>query len=150
MYIMEVSRSAVAHWAPQHRGAGKMQFSCSQDNCPVKWAVHIFIRFSKEDSQKRTLLWQIPCLRHSRRLWGGDVWSWLRHYGSGRACANVSALFLEEKSIFQPRQLAISCCTKSGNRAAIFPFPLSISRNVDKDRRRTCSKGGPPNVHDYS
>src|ERR1700722_12249906 len=101
MRIVEVSRPAVAHWPPQHRGAGKMQFSCSQDDCPVKWAVHIFISFSKKDSQKRTFLWQIPSLRHSTRLWGGDIWRWLSHCEIREPNGNVSALFLEEKSICQ-------------------------------------------------
>ncbi len=52
MCSMEVSRPAVAHRAPQHRGAGQMQFARSQHDSSVKRAMHVFIGFPKEYPEK--------------------------------------------------------------------------------------------------
>ena len=88
MCIMKVSRAAVAHWATEHRSTGEMEFSCSQDDGPVEWAMHIFIGFPKEYSQKRTLLWEIPDLLGCRRLAGGEIVGWRGHNEIRRAAAN--------------------------------------------------------------
>ena len=61
---MEVTRPAEAHWTTQYRSAGEMEFSRSQHDSSVKWAMHIFIGFTQEDAKKRTFFRKIP------GLWG--------------------------------------------------------------------------------
>jgi hypothetical protein len=102
---MEVTRAAEAHWATQYRSTGEMEFSCSQHDCSVEWAMHIFVGFPKEDSQKRTLLWQIPGLWGRRRVSGMGIWSWRGHKGIRRANAN-SIPISDESTLLMNRSLA--------------------------------------------
>src|SRR5580704_18162684 len=102
---MEVTRAAEAHWATQYRSTGEMEFSCSQHDCSVEWAMHIFIGFPKEDSQKRTLLWQIPGLRSRGRVSGRGIWGWRGHKGIRRANANSIPIF-DKSTLLMNRSLA--------------------------------------------
>jgi hypothetical protein len=72
MCVMEVSRPAEAHGATQHRSTGEMEFSRFQHDSSVKWAMHIFIGFTQEDSKKRTIFRKIP-----------GLWGWRRFYRGG-------------------------------------------------------------------
>jgi hypothetical protein len=67
MCSMEVSRPAVAHRAPQHRGSGEVKFACFQHDGSIEWAMHVFIGFPKEYPEQRTLFRQVPGLRVGRR-----------------------------------------------------------------------------------
>jgi hypothetical protein len=57
---MEVSRPAEAHWATQDGSTGEMEFSRSQHDSSVKWAMHVFIGFTQENPKKRALFRKIP------------------------------------------------------------------------------------------
>src|SRR5271166_3918981 len=67
MCVMEMTRSPEAHRAAQHGSTGNIKFPRSQHDRLVQRAMHIFIRLSKEYSQKRALFGKISGLR-------GDSW----------------------------------------------------------------------------
>src|SRR5271154_5855836 len=79
MRVMEVSRPAEAHRTTQHGGAGEMEFSRSQHDCPVERAVQVFVGFTQEYSKKGAFFRQIPGLRGLRRFSSGGIFFWPGH-----------------------------------------------------------------------
>src|SRR5271157_2805898 len=116
---MEMTRPAEAHWATEYRSTGEMEFSGSQHDCSVERATHIFIGFPKEDSQKRTFLWQIPGLGGRGRLSGGGIWGWWGHNGIRRAMRTVSPISDKRRGLtsLHNSQVAKECIDYQGNGA---------------------------------